>query len=270
MAQAPAKQAASGFNYSILVIPVAFIIAEIFFHTVAAAHVDAKGDPLKNPDGSSDYMGLVHAGGFIVPLLLTMLLVVFAFAIERFLTINKAYGSGSLEVFLQKIKTALANNDTTTAAAECNKQKGSVANVVLAGLHKYDEMDNNKELEGEKKVLAIQKEIEEATSLELPMLQQNLPVIATIASVGTLVALLGTVLGMIRSFAALASTGSPDPSKLSAGISEALVNTAIGIGTSAIAIIAYSYFSSRIDALTYAIDEMGFSIAQSFASRSKK
>ncbi len=269
MAQAPAKQANKGFDFSILVIPVAFVLSVLFYMFVCGAHVDAKGDPMKNADGSSDYLGLIHAGGFIVPLLFTMLLTVFAFTIERFLTINKAKGTGSIEIFLQKIKTALSNNDISGAVTECNKQKGSVANVVLAGLHKYSEMDKNTELEGEKKVLAIQQEIEEATSLELPMLQQNLAILATIASVGTLVALLGTVLGMIRSFAALASTGSPDPSKLSAGISEALVNTAIGIMTSAIAIIVYSFFTSRIDGLTYAIDEIGFSIAQSFASRKK-
>lgn len=268
MAQANA-QAKKGFDFSILVIPVALIISELFFSMVAGKHVDAKGDPLKNADGSSDLMGLLHAGGFIVPFLLTMLLTVFTFAIERFLTINKAKGTGSIDVFLQKIKTALANNDINGAMNECGKQKGSVANVVQAGLHKYTEMDKNNELEGEKKVLAIQQEIEEATSLELPMLQKNLPVLATIASVGTLVALLGTVLGMIRSFAALAATGSPDPSKLSAGISEALVNTAIGIMTSAFAIIFYSYFTSGIDSLTYAIDEIGFSISQSFASRKK-
>lgn len=269
MAQAPAKQANKGFDFSILVIPVAFVISVLFYMFVAGKHVDAKGDPLKNADGSSDYLGLIHAGGFIVPLLFTMLLTVFTFAIERFLTISKAKGTGSIEVFLQKIKTALSNGDINSALSECSKQKGSVANVVQAGLNKYNEMDKNTVLEGEKKVLAIQQEIEEATSLELPMLQQNLSVIATIASVGTLVALLGTVLGMIRSFAALASTGSPDPSKLSAGISEALVNTAIGIATSAIAIIVYSFFTSKIDSLTYAIDEIGFSIAQSFASRKK-
>ena len=258
MAQAPAKQATKGFDFSILVIPVAFIISELFFHLFLSKHVDAKGDPLKNADGSSDILGLIHAGGFIVPLLFTMLLTVFTFSIERFLTISKAKGTGSIEVFLQKIKTALSNNDINGALSE-----------VQAGLHKYSEMDKNTELEGEKKVLAIQQEIEEATSLELPMLQQNLSILATIASVGTLVALLGTVLGMIRSFAALASTGSPDPSKLSAGISEALVNTAIGIATSALAIIVYSFFTSRIDSLTYAIDEIGFSIAQSFAIRKK-
>ena len=121
----------------------------------------------------------------------------------------------------------------------------------------------------EQKVQHIQQEIEEATSLELPSLEQNLPILATLASVSTLVALLGTVLGMIRAFSAMATTGNPDPAKLSAGISEALINTAIGIGTSALAIIMYNIFTTMIDKLTYGIDEIGYSIAQTFAATRK-
>src|SRR5690606_16016375 len=118
----------------------------------------------------------------------------------------------------------------------------------------------------EQKVLNIGKELEEATTLELPMLQKNLSILATLASVATLIALFGTVLGMIKAFAALATSGQPDPSALAQGISEALINTAIGIFTSALAIISYNYFTGLIDELTYTIDEMGFSISQSFAS----
>jgi biopolymer transport protein ExbB len=269
MAQAPAKQAQKGFDFSILVVPIALIIGYCIWKFFCGSYVDAKGEPLKAADGSENILGLIYKGGFIVPLLIAMLITVISYSIERLLTIGKAKGTGSIETFLQNIKSKLASNDINGALSECAKQKGSVANVVQAGLQTYQEMDRNTDLEGEKKVLAIQKEIEEATSLELPMLQKNLVYLSTIASVGTLVALLGTVIGMIKSFAALATTGSPDPTKLSAGISEALVNTAIGIATSATAIILYNIFTSQIDTLTYAIDEIGFSIAQSFASRKK-
>jgi biopolymer transport protein ExbB len=109
--------------------------------------------------------------------------------------------------------------------------------------------------------------VEEATSLELPMLEKNLTIIATIASIATLMGLLGTVLGMIRSFAAMANAGAPDATALSTGISEALINTALGIGTSAISIIMYNYFTSSIDDLNYEIEEVGFTITQTFASK---
>jgi biopolymer transport protein ExbB len=101
----------------------------------------------------------------------------------------------------------------------------------------------------------------------MPMLEKNLPILSTIASVGTLIALLGTVLGMIKSFSAMATAGQPDPVKLSVGISEALINTALGIGTSAIAIIIYNYLTARIDAMKYNIDEAGFSMTQTFSSK---
>jgi biopolymer transport protein ExbB len=72
---------------------------------------------------------------------------------------------------------------------------------------------------------------------------------------------------MIKAFAALASSGTPDATALSNGISEALINTAIGITGSALAIIAYNYFTSKIDELTYSIDEAGFSIISTFAAQ---
>jgi biopolymer transport protein ExbB len=154
--------------------------------------------------------------------------------------------------------------------AECDRQKGSVGNVMKAGLRKYKEMITNGELATDQKVLNIQKEVEEATALELPMLEKNLVFISTIASVATLLGLLGTVIGMITSFAALGSGNNQDAAtELSRGISEALYNTALGIGTSAIAIICYNIFTTRIDGITYGIDESGFTLTQSFAANYK-
>lgn len=94
-------------------------------------------------------------------------------------------------------------------------------------------------------------------------------VISTMASIGTLAGLIGTVLGMINAFAALANTGAPDTAALATGISEALVNTLFGILTSALAIIFYNVFSNRVDQITYAMDEAGFTIIQEFQSSEK-
>lgn len=148
----------------------------------------------------------------------------------------------------------------------CDKQRGSVANVVSSTLRKYREMEQNNELSKDQKTLAIQKELEEATALELPMMQQNLPIIATITTLGTLMGLLGTVIGMIRSFAALSAGWGTDSVALSTGISEALINTAFGILTGALAVISYNYYTNKIDKLTYSLDEVGFSIVQTFAA----
>jgi biopolymer transport protein ExbB len=209
----------------------------------------------------------IYEGGIIVPLLIGMLLMVIVFSIERFLTIRKALGNGSISDFVRKVQYHLANRNVDAALSECDKQRGSVGNVMKAGLRRYKEMISEGNLNTEQKVLSIQKEVEEATALELPMLQKNLVFLSTITSVGTLVALLGTVLGMIRSFAALGQDGGAGAAgDLAVGISEALYNTALGIGTSALALIMYNIFTTKIDSITYGIDESGFTLTQSFAS----
>lgn len=214
-----------------------------------------------------DALHRIYEGGIIVPLLIGMLLMVIVFSIERFMTIRKALGNGSISDFIRKVQYHLANRNVDAALSECDKQRGSVANVMKAGLRRYKEMISEAGMDTEQKVLAIQKEVEEATALELPMLQKNLVFLSTITSVGTLVALLGTVMGMIRSFAALGeSGGGSDSSALAVGISEALYNTALGIGTSALALIMYNVFTTKIDSITYGIDESGFTLTQSFAS----
>lgn len=216
--------------------------------------------------GPKDAWHRIYEGGIIVPLLIGMFLMVIVFSIERALTISKALGKGNIADFIRKVQYHLANRNVDAALAECDKQRGSVANVMKAGLRRYKEMQNNSELDIEQKVISIQKEVEEATALELPMLQKNLVFLSTITSVGTLVALLGTVIGMIKSFSALGASGGGDATALAIGISEALYNTALGIGTSALALIMYNIFTTKIDSITYGIDESGFTLTQSFAS----
>lgn len=227
------------------------------------------GDPENGHPLVGNYFGMVYKGGVIVPVLMGMLLMVVVFSLERFFVISKASGKGSIDAFVKRVQGFLSAGHIDSALAECDKQQGSVANVIKSGLEKYKEMQVDTKLNIEQKSLAIQKDIEEATALEMPMLEQNLTVIATLVSIGTLMGLLGTVTGMIKAFAALSSAGSPDQATLANGISEALINTATGISTSALAIIMYNLFTSKIDKLTYSIDEAGFSIVQTFASTHK-
>lgn len=235
-------------------------------------------DGFKEPDTSGAWfwpghkkpitaLNRVYEGGIIVPFLIGLFLMVIAFSIERYLTIRKALGAGNVSDFVRKVQFHLANKNIDAALSECDKQKGSVGNVMKAGLRKYKEMTAAEGFDTDQKVMAIQKEVEEATALELPMLQQNMVFLSTITSLGTLVALLGTVLGMIRSFAALGEEGAGgDASQLAVGISEALYNTALGIATSSLALVMYNVFTTKIDTITYGIDESSFTLTQSFAS----
>jgi biopolymer transport protein ExbB len=219
-------------------------------------------------EGVAHYFGLIHKGGFIVPILVAVNIIIITFSIERLITLSLAKGKGSTDKFISKIKQLLGSKQIDNAIAECDKQRGSLANVVRAGLVKYDHMSNDSALDKEQKVESLKKELEEATALELPMLSKNLVVLSTCASIATLIGLIGTVLGMIRSFAAM-SQGSPDTAALSAGISEALINTALGITGSTIAIIMFNFFSTKIDTMTYSIDEASFTIVQDFSASNK-
>ena len=235
------------------------------------------GDPSNFEGGDAEtghplpgnYFGMVYKGGYIVPVLMGLFLMVIVFSFERFFVISKATGKGNVDSFVKKIQAFISAGNIDSAISECDKQEGSVANVIKSGLKKYKEMETESKMDTEQKCLAIQKDIEEATALEMPMLEQNLTVIATLVSIGTLMGLLGTVTGMIKAFAALSTAGSPDQAALANGISEALINTATGIATSALAIVMYNVFTSKIDKLTYAIDEAGFSIVQTYASTHK-
>lgn len=227
------------------------------------------GDPENGHPLPGNYFGMVYKGGYVVPVLMGLFLMVIVFSFERFFVISKATGKGNVDQFVKKIQGFIGAGNIDSAISECDKQEGSVANVIKSGLKKYKEMEVEAKMDTEQKCLAIQKDIEEATALEMPMLEQNLTVIATLVSIGTLMGLLGTVTGMIKAFAALSTAGSPDQAALANGISEALINTATGIATSALAIIMYNLFTSKIDKLTYAIDEAGFSIVQTYASTHK-
>jgi biopolymer transport protein ExbB len=231
---------------------------------------DLAGGFWPNHKGPLTGLAKMYEGGIVVPVLIGNFIIVLIFVIERMLTVVKATGTANNAEFVRSVQFHLANKEVDKALAACDKQKGSVGNVMKAGLKKYKEMITNTELETEQKVLNIQKEIEEATALELPMLEKNLVFLSTIASVATLLGLFGTVLGMIKSFSALGEEGGGDAAReLSKGISEALFNTALGIGTSAVAIIFYNVFTTRIDGITYGIDESGFTLTQSFAANYK-
>jgi len=256
-------------GFSTGVIPVSLVVSTLVYLFVFGDGSNFVGGSNANIPVPGNYFGIIYKGGPIVPIIITLLLTVLAFAVERYLAITKAAGKGKVIDFVADINGLLDQGKIDAAKGSCNEQKGSVANVIFSGLVKYQEMEKEKTLPKDQKIVSIQKEIEEATSLELPALEQNLVILSTIASIATLMGLLGTVIGMIKAFSALANAGAPDSVQLAAGISEALINTALGIGTSALAIIFYNFFTTKIDKLTYSIDEAGFTIVNTFAAKNQ-
>jgi biopolymer transport protein ExbB len=251
--------------FAMIAIPVELILAIIVFKYVMGDPSNfIDNNPANNPL-TGNYLGTVYKGGFVVPILMTCFMVVITFALERWWTLKKARGIQSPFKFVKTIKEHITNVNLEAAKKQCDIQKGSIANIVRAGLDKFEEMDKVQGMTAEKKTLAVQKEIEDAEGMEMPMLERNLTILSTLASVGVLLGLFGTVLGMIRAFAALAHAGSPDATALATGISEALINTALGIGTSMLAIVFYNYFTTRIDRIIYTAAEAGQTIIRTFS-----
>lgn len=256
------NQGFQGIRAAIWVIVVCLIIAICIYNFLLGNPSNFAGnDPAGHP---TNLLGTIYKGGIIVPIIQTLLLTVIALSIERWLALRTAFGKGSLAKFVANIKAAVNKGDFAAAQSICDKQRGSVANVVSASIRAYKEMETATGLKKAQKVAKIQQAHEEATQLEMPTLQMNLPILATIVTLGTLTGLLGTVIGMIRSFQALAAGGGGDSLALSTGISEALINTAFGILTSWCSVIAYNTFTNKIDKLTYALDEVGYTIAQTY------
>ena len=212
--------------------------------------------PLLGPIGEQ-----MKQGGYLVAALIMLIILQTAFITERLWSLKKAQGRGSMPEFLNTVRKRLHSGDIEGAIKACGQQRGSCANVIRAGLERYQQL----RAEGapkEKIVADTQAAIQEANGLEVPLLERNLIALSTIASIATMVGLLGTVLGMIRSFAALGHTGAVDAAKLAVGISEALINTAGGLFCAIAGIVAYNVFVTRVDSFNYMMDEASYEAIQ--------
>lgn len=264
MANAKKQSSSKGGNvFSIIAIISCIVVGVLVWKFIMGNPANFENNDPEGHPIPGNYLAMVYKGGVVVPVLMGLFLMVVVFSIERFMVIGKAAGKGNLDTFMKNVQAHVKGGEIDAAIAACDKQQGSVANAIRSALVKYQEV-KREGLSSEEAAETIHKEIEEATALEMPMLEQHLTVLSTLVSLGTLAGLLGTVTGMIKAFGALATAGTPDQAMLANGISEALINTATGIATSAVAIITYNYFTSKIDTLTYSIDEAASTIVNTY------
>lgn len=208
----------------------------------------------------------LQKGGPLVALLIALSIMLITFIVERWITLNKAKGTGSVQAFFHHVVDFVQKGDLNGALAACDKQRGSCANVLRSGIERYQQMEGNSS--SEKRLAETQRAIEEANALEVPLLERNLIAMSTIASIATMVGLLGTTIGMIRAFHATAGVGGViNATSLAQGISEALVNTAGGLFNAIIGIVAYNFFVNKVDSFNYTIDEASYEVLQLLKSR---
>lgn len=249
----------------VLALVVAFLIFELWFGNPDNFNDEAKREPKKG-----NIIGMIYTGGPIVAILISLIIIAVTFSVERYLSINKARGKGNIADFVKNVTDLLVSGKANEALAVCEQQRGSLANIMRAAITRFKEVEADTELDKEKKMSEVQRAIDESINLETPLLEKNLVILSTVSSISTMFGLLGTTIGMIRAFAAFGESGTVDATQLAVGISEALYNTAGGLGAAIIAIIAFNFFSTKVDAYTYMIDEAVLNVTQIFTVRVNK
>ena len=258
----------NAFNWIVIILTL--IIAFGFYYIVMGNPSGFLDGELRHEPNPDNLLAVIYTGGPIVALLLSFIIIGITFSMERLWVLAKAKGKGNPEVFIKDVISDLSNGKLDDALAKCDQQRGSVANVLRASIIRFQEVENDKEFMNEKKISEVQRAIDEAMNLETPLLERNLVILSTIASVSVLFGLLGTTLGMIRAFRALAQSGTVSATQLSIGISEALYNTAGGLIGALIAILMYNFFTTKVDNFVYMIDEAILNVTQIFTGRIKK
>ncbi len=183
----------------------------------------------------------LKGGPLMYPLLLCSILSL-AIIIERLIYYFKIGQKN--KIIISEIENALENRDWFTIKEVCQNYSTPLAYVLLGGLEHFAESKEN-----------IKERIESTALLEMTQLEKYLPVLATIASVSTLLGFTGTVTGMIRAFQSIAETGISSPAIVGTGIAEALITTAAGLIIAVPTIVFHHYFTQRVDSFVFEIDK---------------
>jgi biopolymer transport protein ExbB len=191
-------------------------------------------------------------------LILIASVIAFGVVIERVYSLNKARIDAGR--FMDGIISVLKRNKIIEAIEICNATPGPIAHIIKAGILKHD-----------RSRLEIREAVEEAAQLEIPQLERNLPVLATIAHISPLLGLVGTVTGMIKSFQVIQQKAAAmipvNPGDLAGGIWEALLATLAGLAVAIPTYVAHNYLVTQIDDLIYDMEISATDLVNLLSSR---
>ena len=187
---------------------------------------------------------LLEKGGPLMVILGLLSLIAVYIIVERSLTLNKA--SKNQDEFLAKVKEMVLNGDVAGATTYCNEQDTPTARMIYKGLSRIGSSLKD-----------IEVAVENVGKIEVNKLGKSLSSIATISGAAPMVGFLGTVIGMINAFIAIATQeGTVSPKDLAGGIYEAMITTAAGLTVGIIAYMGYNYLTAK---LTKVIHNMEYS-----------
>lgn len=256
--------------FNAIVIALSLVVAFAFYELVMGNPAGFADGVIRHEPVPGNVLATIYTGGPLVAVLLAFILIAITYVVERTLYMGKAKGKGNPEQFISSMIEKLNEGDFKGAIEACDNQRGSIANVMKSAIIRFTDVENRTNLNEQQKISEVQRTIDESMNLETPLLEKNLVILSTVASISTMVGLLGTTLGMIRAFQALALSGTVSATQLSLGISEALYNTAGGLIGAVICIVAYNFFTTKVDGFTYIMDEAILSMTQIFTTRVKK
>jgi biopolymer transport protein ExbB len=190
-------------------------------------------------------------------------------SIERYYTFKMAKSQSKLyapqvakHLKEGRLKDALAVSQSKTY------QYSHLAKVVLAGLQEYQfQMDSGASLSREDVVDTVRRAIQRATALTANDLKKGIPALATIGATAPFIGLLGTVIGVINAFHGIGATGSAGLGAVSAGISEALIKTALGLFVAIPAVMLYNYFTGRLEYFNVEMDNSSSELVDYFIKK---
>jgi len=190
---------------------------------------------------------LFDRGGWVMCPLLIAAIIGIAYILERFFTLMRARVNPSL--FVDQVKSAYEQSGAEGAVALCNQNPSPVARIFTPAFEKYDKYKGSSDLK-----IILEESITSAGSVELAFLDRGMLVLAAVASIAPLIGFLGTVLGMIQAFDAIAAAGTIDPTLVATGISVALITTATGLIIAVPTAAAHVFFTSRINTYTRSME----------------
>ena len=204
---------------------------------------------------------VMQRGGPIVYLIILCSILAFAVVLERLYHLYRA--RINTRDFMARIAATLKRNKVMEAIEMCNTPPGPIAQIMKAGILKHDRPRSE-----------IREAIEDAGVHEVPRLEKNLGVLATIAHITPLLGLLGTVTGMVRAFQVIQEKATSlypvNPGDLAGGIWEALITTVAGLSVAIPTFVAYNYLVSRVDGFVLDMEKSASDLLNILTTRSDR
>ena len=220
-----------------------------------------------------DLLKMWHEMGWVVQgigvILIFMSMISFGVAIERIYTFTQARKQSKL--YAPQVAKHLKEGrlkDAIAISSSKTYRYSHLAKVVLAGLQEYQfQQESGSNLSREDLVDTVRRAIQRASALTANDLKKGIAALATIGATAPFVGLLGTVVGIITAFQGIAATGSGGLGAVSAGISEALVETALGLVVAIPAVWFYNYLTGRIEYFNVEMDNSSSELVDYFIKK---